>query len=251
MGGFLGGLTGGVVSGLAGDLRGGVVGGVADGIAGGVAAGLWAGLEPRRSPASSLRWSWRAGIWLGIIAGLGGLLVAGLFRGFLEGLAFGIGGGALIMIVGGRTAGPPADPKTEAAPTVVLARDRRTFQTVVLSTGLMIGLFVGLVTWAEGGVTHGIEAGLAFAIATGLGAGCIRAAWGTYTVTRYWLAMHRQIPLKLTAFLDDAHQQRGVLRQVGAVYQFRHKELQEYLADLSRSCNRVAPRAGSSRGIGE
>jgi hypothetical protein len=29
-------------------------------------------------------------------------------------------------------------------------------------------------------------------------------------------------------FLDDAH--RGVLRQAGAVYQFRHRELQRRLA---------------------
>jgi hypothetical protein len=32
------------------------------------------------------------------------------------------------------------------------------------------------------------------------------------------------------AFLADAHQ-RGVLRQVGAVYQFRHIELQRRLAN--------------------
>lgn len=235
VGGFLGGLTGGVASGLVGDNRGGVMGGVADGIASGVAAGLWAGLESRRRPAASLRRSWRVGTWLGIICGLGGLLVAGLTRGFPEGLAFGFGGGVVIAIVGGLAVGTPADPETEAAPKAVLARDRKTFQTVALSTGIMIGLIVGLVTWAEGGVTRGIEAGLAFAIATGLGAGCIQAAWGTYTVTRYWLAMHRRIPLNLTAFLADAHQRRGVLRQVGAVYQFRHKELQQHLADLSHS----------------
>jgi len=229
-GGFLGGLTGGVVSGLLGDIRAGVVGGVADGIAGGVAAGLWAGLEPRRRPAASLQRSWRMGAWLGIVAGLGGLLVAGLTLGFPEGVAFGAGGGALIVIVGGLAVGTPADPETEAAPKAVLARDRRTFQTVALAAGLMIGLFVGLVTWAEGGIARGIEAGLAFAVATGLGAGCIRAAWGTYTVTRYWLAVHGRVPLKLTAFLDDAHL-RGVLRQAGAVYQFRHIELLRRLAN--------------------
>jgi hypothetical protein len=175
------------------------------------------------------------GTWLGIICGLVGLLVAGLTRGFSEGLAFGFGGGVVIAIVGGLAVGTPADPETEAAPKAVLARDRKTFQTVALSTGLTVGLIVGLVTWAAGGVTRGIEAGLAFAIATGLGAGCIQAAWGTYTVTRYWLAMRRRIPLKLTAFLADAHQRRGVLRQVGAVYQFRHKELQQHLAGLSHS----------------
>jgi hypothetical protein len=31
-------------------------------------------------------------------------------------------------------------------------------------------------------------------------------------------------------FLADAHQQRGVLRQTGSVYQFRHADLQRRLA---------------------
>jgi hypothetical protein len=32
-------------------------------------------------------------------------------------------------------------------------------------------------------------------------------------------------------FLADAHEQRGVLRQAGASYQFRHAELQRHLTD--------------------
>jgi hypothetical protein len=31
-------------------------------------------------------------------------------------------------------------------------------------------------------------------------------------------------------FLDDAHVHRGVLRQVGTIYQFRHLDLQRHLA---------------------
>jgi hypothetical protein len=34
-------------------------------------------------------------------------------------------------------------------------------------------------------------------------------------------------------FLEDAHRNRGVLRQVGAVYEFRHLELQRHLASRS------------------
>lgn len=32
------------------------------------------------------------------------------------------------------------------------------------------------------------------------------------------------------AFLSDAHERRGVLRQAGDVYQFRHIDLQRHLA---------------------
>lgn len=54
-------------------------------------------------------------------------------------------------------------------------------------------------------------------------------AWGGYVLTRLWLAMTRRLPRDLLDFLDDAHRRRGVLRQAGAVYQFRHARLQEAL----------------------
>jgi len=41
--------------------------------------------------------------------------------------------------------------------------------------------------------------------------------------------LRRGMPWSLMGFLADAHQ-RGVLRQAGAVYQFRHIELQHHLA---------------------
>jgi hypothetical protein len=46
----------------------------------------------------------------------------------------------------------------------------------------------------------------------------------------FWLALWRKLPWRFQRFLEDAHRQRGVLRQVGAVYQLRHAELQRRLA---------------------
>jgi hypothetical protein len=54
-------------------------------------------------------------------------------------------------------------------------------------------------------------------------------AWGAFALTRLYLALRGQLPLRLMRFLDDAHQ-RGILRQSGTVYQFRHRALQEWLA---------------------
>jgi hypothetical protein len=53
--------------------------------------------------------------------------------------------------------------------------------------------------------------------------------WGYFTQTRVWLAVSGRLPLRLMAFLDDAHR-RGILRQNGAVYEFRHVLLQRHLA---------------------
>ncbi len=79
---------------------------------------------------------------------------------------------------------------------------------------------------------HAIIAGAAFGIAAGLTV-CLTRAWGTFALTRLWHAAHGHLPLRLMRFLDDAHH-RGVLRQVGAVYQFRHARLQDRLATRPR-----------------
>jgi len=60
-------------------------------------------------------------------------------------------------------------------------------------------------------------------------AGGLDSAWGVFLVVRVWLAVRGRLPLHLMGFLDDAHR-RGVLRQAGAVYQFRHARLQDRLA---------------------
>ena len=61
----------------------------------------------------------------------------------------------------------------------------------------------------------------------------------SYEIARIWLTLRHRLPWQFMGFLADAHR-RGVLRQAGAVYQFRHIELQHRLA------NRAAPaRIGS------
>jgi len=90
--------------------------------------------------------------------------------------------------------------------------------TGALVTGLVRGLVLGLV--------FGLVVG---GLVVGLIAGLYESAWGRFGVTRRWLALRGCLPWRLMAFLADAHQ-REVLRQVGAVYQFRHVELQRRLA---------------------
>lgn len=81
-------------------------------------------------------------------------------------------------------------------------------------------------------VVHAAAAAGLFGVGVGLSV-CLSRAWGAFGCTRLWLAARGQIPLRFMAFLDDAHR-RGVLRQVGAVYQFRHARLQERLAGYER-----------------
>jgi len=48
----------------------------------------------------------------------------------------------------------------------------------------------------------------------------VKGAWFKWELARAYLALRRRIPWRLMTFLADAHR-RGVLRQVGPVYQFR------------------------------
>jgi hypothetical protein len=73
----------------------------------------------------------------------------------------------------------------------------------------------------------------ALGLAGGLALGMEQTRWTSYVLARGWLAFRRQLPWPLMAFLADAHQ-RGVLRQAGATYQFRHLELQHRLATRSQ-----------------
>jgi DNA-binding SARP family transcriptional activator len=95
---------------------------------------------------------------------------------------------------------------------------------------------------------HAIPVGIIFGLAVGLGV-CLARAWGGFAVTRLWLALRGQLPLQLMRFLDDAHR-RGVLRQVGAVYQFRHARLQDHLAASNTPSGTVRSRPGDQRGTG-
>ena len=56
-----------------------------------------------------------------------------------------------------------------------------------------------------------------------------RTASAPWFLARHYYAFRRVLPRDLLTFLQDAHENRGVLRQVGSVYQFRHLDLQRQL----------------------
>ena len=103
--------------------------------------------------------------------------------------------------------------------------------------GAMSGLLIGIIDWLVslllgqfvGGLTALLVSGALIGAIAGMLFGLRKAPWGAFTAMRCWLAMRQQLPWNLMAFLADAHQ-RAVLRQIGVAYQFRHHQLQEFLA---------------------
>ncbi|MEU1213205.1 NACHT domain-containing protein [Streptomyces sp. NPDC005791] len=72
------------------------------------------------------------------------------------------------------------------------------------------------------------------------------SAWGGFTMARLYFWATGRLPWQLLSFLEDAHA-RGVLRQAGGVYRFRHIELRDRLARGVPAEVLVRPRAAPGR----
>ena len=173
-----------------------------------------------------------AGLGFGLVLGLAFGFVVGLEAGPVPGLIVGLVAGLVAGLAVGLT-GVSRDIAEAIDPRMVLARDRQVMLFLTFGVGLVAGLGVGLAAGLTFGIGVKLAAGLAggfvIGLVSGLAAGLDKTRWTSYVLSRGWLAFRHQLPWPLMAFLADAHQ-RGVLRQAGATYQFRHLELQHRLA---------------------
>ncbi|MFJ9034375.1 NACHT domain-containing protein [Streptomyces sp. NPDC102274] len=173
-------------------------------------------------------------------AGLSTVLHLGLNNGIVFGLVFSGGAGLTFCLIG--LLESPLDIRSVVHPRSLLNTNRGTVITQLLVwaptfgavVGLGAGAVVDLLQGSLGRLIWSPTAGLLLGIISGIGGAIGYAltmtAWGQWLVlSRIWLPLTGRLPWAVVAFLDDAYQ-RGVLRQVGAVYQFRHARLQHRLA---------------------
>jgi hypothetical protein len=159
-------------------------------------------------------------------------LVVGSVLGLIVGGQFGLSVGLVVgfaAVLAGGLAAVPDHLARVTSPRAVLARDRQIMLFFILAGGLVGGLFF----WLIFGLRFG-PVGLVFGLLVGFARSMNQTAWPTYTLTKAWLVVNHELPWRLMSFLSDAHQ-RGVLRQIGVVYQFRHIELQHRLANRDAS----------------
>jgi hypothetical protein len=251
VGGFVGALVGELLLRLTGAEQGLVLGplaGTANGsaaglmsLAAGLAAGLiastiaWAGIrsEASRGTRGGLKlptWIERslAASAICLVGGIIGSIALGLAGGLTLGLACGISTG---LIMGLET---PIDIRTVATPSGLLQADRRNATVCGALLGLAVSLAVVIASWPVIGPLRAFELGLGGGLTQGFGICLAFYAWGHWLAfTRGWLSLTHRLPLALPNFLADAHR-NGVLRQAGAVYQFRHARLQDRLAEQWR-----------------
>jgi transcriptional regulator with XRE-family HTH domain len=180
------------------------------------------------------------GVGLGVVLGLAsayGLDPMGLVGfGFFGALATGAGLGLLAGAGWGLMAGleAPLDIRSASGPADLRRTNRATVVVEFLCWGLVLGLaHLAVITLAPGAVhPMAVPLDLVLGPVIGLAIGTSLTAWGQWLVfARVWLPLTGRLPWSVAAFLDDACH-RGVLRQVGAVYQFRHARLQAHLAEV-------------------
>ena len=87
-----------------------------------------------------------------------------------------------------------------------------------------------------------LTVGLAVGLTAGLTAGLTEGSMPKVGLTEHVLAVTGAGRVGFMKVLEDAHR-RQVLRQAGAVYQFRHADLQEHLAKIHRQ--RTQPQASA------
>jgi hypothetical protein len=211
------------------------------------------------------------GSMLGLISGFIIGAAAGLVTGFVTRLPVGLATGVTTGIAMALTIGPtvgfsfrlsarevPYYPAGSfdsgfTTPGGVLRNSRREFVRRNLAFGLILGLIFGFIFSLLGGLSFGLTFGILAALVsmlsfsvTALAIGVVAGgrmlgvpAWPAYTLVRTALKLERRLPWRLMRFLADAHR-LGIVRQAGAVYQFRHATLQDHLAEAySRSSHPV------------
>jgi hypothetical protein len=173
-------------------------------------------------PARTEQWLYqgRAGRLFSDATGLG--LGAGLALGVISGIAAGLHRWLIAPLDVARALSPIDSLRTDR--TTAAARSIIVYFFGIIATGSLAALlnspglpgsdnfYYALIIWVLVGPLA-----------------LVLSAWGWLLTARLWLCGTGRLPWRVMAFLEEAHK-RGVLRQVGAVYQFRHVRLQEQLA---------------------
>jgi hypothetical protein len=172
------------------------------------------GLSGHANPSEALVYGLVFALPVGLVFGL----MVGMVSGLSIGLVTGLAAASATGLVGVLGTGLESPPSKEARPWELLRDDLPVAVVYTLPVGLVFGLMVGLVS----GLSVGLVAGSAFGLMFGLASAVVRR----YVV--FLLCSTGRLPFRLVVFLEWACE-AGLLRYAGSAYQFRHRELQQWL----------------------
>lgn len=230
---------------------------------------FWAGWDPRPGPhrlaPRGLRT--RRGL-LGLARHLGVWLCLGVSLGLIYGLITGPAVGSLVSrtnalsiiltfamvgMIASLAVGLNTGTAAAATPYEPLRQDFRFALVCVLTMSVVGTLGDWCVNWVlntaqtPSDIQPGFWLTSGLALWTTLGVGCGITVWsrarGRYALAVGVLAARSRLPLRLAAFLSWAHH-AGLLRTSGTAYQYRHRQLQDWLTPQAR----LEPSAPSAKG---
>lgn len=219
--------------------------------------------------ASAICWPWRMNCWRGKpsavlgsptasnvdddedVVGVLGVLIGAVFAGGLSGrtlswlLHLNDNGGwqsqlleveLAVAAVLGFVLLREADLAVSFSPLRSLRVDRRTVVALAIIGGLAAGAMAGHVDYyghfrpPRPDLLYGTYLTVVWGVTTGLALGLVAGEWWQWCVARCWLGLNTELPLRSMRFLDDARG-RGLLRQAGGGYEFRHRVIRDYLVN--------------------
>ena len=234
----------GLIAGVTGGMTGGLVFGIFTSImaiarkSSRAPGGAWLGGRP---PVNRVRLTWD-GSFIALVLGLTlfcGIVAHALFSSSIVLL---VSAPLLVaLLVWGSLHADPMDVTRAGGPNALLHQERRSILMGALILAPLSACSVSVAFALWGGFSPDPAKALAVGLAVGAGIGLVmgtvtrfsQLAWLSFTAARWYFAMRSELPRDLMAFLQDAHQRRGVLRQIAGVYQFRHLDLQRSLAGKS------------------
>lgn len=202
---------------------------LSNGLAVGLALGVLIGLGrrlfegqryPRRATVAQLPASW-------LVIGCPVLLLAIVLGQPVAGVVAALAAGTAATLVAGGTHAGGTDQRG-LSPAALLIDDR-TSATVAAAASLLCAAVSFIAVNSRTGVTTDDALFAVMSLGPLPVAAALSSAWGLLCVVRLVLFVCRKTPLRLMSFLSEAHD-RGVLRQAGGIYQFRHNLLQDHLA---------------------
>ncbi|MFB8394106.1 NACHT domain-containing protein [Streptomyces yangpuensis] len=164
----------------------------------------------------------------------------GVGQGVSSAVVTGMVGGGVHLVVRRGLAQVYVTQDVLRAPRAVLRQYAVIGLLSALAAALVTGAAVGGWLSHELGAEPGAVAGFGALVGGTAGAATLLgSAWGSYQLSRTWLFLTGRLPWRFWTFLEDAHE-RGVLRQTGAVHEFRHHRVQEQLAGRGEPSDRSA-----------
>jgi hypothetical protein len=166
-----------------------------------------------------------AGVSIGLAVGSSVVVVLWSAVGVGTALALGVPAALLSGLTAGVGVGHPVNGVSRVAatsPMTTWRNDRDLACAVAVSAGLVCGLPMYLLAGVWIGASAAVIGGTAMAL--------IVADWPWLMLSQAVLAGRGHLPWALLRFLEDARR-RGLLRQSGGFYQFRHDRLRRHLIE--------------------